>query len=137
MVGKTQNAGWQVGIRKTFSATSDQLWNFIVSTEGMGFMVGESILAENIYKQDRTSKTNIQYKITTMVQNSHLRMQWRQANWEEYSILQIRVYTSGKNKAVLAIHQEKLGDENTRAFMKKYWQEKMDFISENLQNRQE
>lgn len=135
MIGKTKNAGWQVGIRKTIPLTSDQLWNFITGNQGMQIIIGDTISATNSYNQDRISEKEIQYKITTIVQNSHLRMQWRLPDWKEYSILQIRVYSTGQNKAVLAIHQEKLVNGNTRAVMKKYWQEKIDNIVKAIRNK--
>ncbi len=129
MIGKTENSGWQVGVRKTLNIPSKKLWRFIVSERGMSIIAGDPIKAETAVAQKRESREKIEYMITTLTKMSHLRMEWKFPDWEGNSILQIRVIDSGDNKSVLAFHQEKLADESTRKKMKEYWQEKIELIS--------
>ena len=130
MIGKTEKSGWQVGVRKTIQIPVSSLWNLITQPQILKIFTGDSKIVDDILNLDMLSESGIHYKITTFVPSSHIRMKWRFADWEKYSILQIRTIDAGESKSVLAVHQEKLKDQNTRLEMKEYWHQKIEYLLE-------
>ncbi len=49
------------------------------------------------------------------------------------STVQIRVIGRGRNKTTISFHQEKLTDSKQRAEMKKYWKEKIEKITSEME----
>ena len=129
VTGQTADAGFQVGVSKTLPVSAEKIWDFLTSPAGFGIVTGEIIDPKKIREAERTGKTGIQYKITTLKPCSHLRMRWRLPDWKDYSILQVRVSEKGNGKTVLIFHQEKLADSVMQKEMKRYWKEQFTKLS--------
>lgn len=129
-IGLTKDAGFQIGVRKSLPVGVAQLWAFLLSKDGVGLWFGE-ITEELPFQAPFSSREGADGIITTLKENSHLRMKWKKPDWEHFSMLQIRVIPAG-DKATLSFHQDQLPDENQRAQMKKYWTEVIRKISQRI-----
>jgi len=118
-VGQTKDAGFQIGVRKTFAVDRDKLWAFVLSKKGVELWFG-NVAVDLPYHTPFNSKEGMEGLITTLQEGSHLRMKWKKPDWEHFSMLQIRVIPAG-DKAALSFHQDHLTDENQRAEMKAHW----------------
>ncbi len=106
ITGKTKDAGFQVGARKTFSIPLEEAWNFITS-EGLSIWLGNM--------HNRPLKPGLTYfldngcygEIRVFSTQSHLRLTWQPPNWPRPSTIQVRVIPNGA-KTVIAFHQEHL-----------------------------
>ena len=118
--GKTKDAGYQAGVRKTFAITAQETWEFLFSKEGLKIWLGDFNPAELTIERPITTAL-CDLKLTTFRQGSHLRMQWRKKQWTNTSILQMRIIPSGQ-KTTISFHQEKLADIAQRQEMIEHWQ---------------
>lgn len=126
VTGQTQDSGFQVGISKTLPIRKEALWDIITSPKGFALIVGDETDAKNAINQNQTSKTGIEYRITTYEAYSHMRMQWRLPEWMDYSILQVRVIEQRSGNAALTFHQEKMASKKIREEMRQYWKDRFD-----------
>ncbi|WOK08256.1 SRPBCC domain-containing protein [Imperialibacter roseus] len=127
-VGQTKDAGFQIGVRKTFAVDRDTLWAFVLSKKGVRLWFGD-VAAELPYHEPFRSDEGMEGLITTLQEGSHLRMKWKKPDWEHFSMLQIRVIPAA-DKATLSFHQDHLTDENQRAEMKANWTSIMEKVGD-------
>ena len=119
-VGQTKDAGFQIGVRKTFNVPVEAGWDFLLSEAGVSIWLGEinpeSLELGKPYK----TREGIEGKIRVLKPYSHIRLTWKPKHWTNTSVLQIRVIPS-KSKTTVSFHQDKLLDSRQRGEMKKYW----------------
>lgn len=121
-VGLTRDAGWQFGLRKTFSVKSSAMWDFLFS-ERLGLWLGE--ISDGLEEgRDYRTADGITGGVRVFKPYSHIRMDWRNVGWNNTSILQVRVMENA-DKCTVSFHQERLRNERQRIEMKKYWNERM------------
>jgi uncharacterized protein YndB with AHSA1/START domain len=122
VVGQTKAAGFQIGVRKTFPVAVEAAWNFLFSEAGLSTWLGK-ISVEN-FELGKPYKTEeeIEGKVNVIKPGSHIRLSWKPKHWTNTSALQIRVIPS-KEKTTISFHQDKLLDSQQRDEMKKYWDE--------------
>lgn len=129
MIGKTKDVGFQFGIRKTISASTEKVWDFLLSENGLKIWLGELRNKLELKKEFET-KDGITGLLRVSKPNSHIRLNWKPKTWENMSTVQVRVI-GNKNKTAIAIHQEKLLNSEQRNEMRAYWTE----IIEELTNK--
>jgi hypothetical protein len=126
--GKTKDAGYQFGIRKSFPVTNEQAWKFMFSRKGIHIWLGRP---DTYSFQEGTrvrTAEGIEGTIKVFTIFSHIRMTWKKPEWNNFSRLQIRVIP-GKGKTTISIHQEMLNGSAQRAEMKNYWSDIMGELS--------
>ncbi len=123
MIGKTKDVGFQFGIRKTIPVSTEKVWDFLFSDNGLKIWLGK-LNTELELKKEFETENGITGFVRVFNPNSHIRLNWKPKNWENMSTVQIRVI-GDENKTTIAIHQEKLLNSEQRAEMKKYWTEIM------------
>jgi hypothetical protein len=121
LIGQTKDVGFQIGIRRTFSISSDKAWDLLFSHNGLKIWLGELISGDFSVNQDYRTKEGISGCIKVFKSFSHIRLTWKKNEWQNVSMLQIRTIVS-KSGTTISFHQEKLIDNNQRAEMKKHWE---------------
>ncbi|HEX8279042.1 MAG TPA: SRPBCC domain-containing protein [Segetibacter sp.] len=133
VVGQTKDAGFQIGVRKTFAVPAETVWNFLFSEKGLSTWLGKTSLENfelgKIYKTEE----EIEGKVNIFKLNSHIRLTWKPKHWTNTSALQIRVIPSNE-KTTISFHQDKLLDSKQRDEMKKYWDEVIEKIENEILN---
>jgi len=122
-LGKTQDAGFQFGIRRTVPVPVEKAWDFLFSEEGVKIWLGKLRTTFELGRELETEE-GISGRVRVWKPLSHIRMSWKPKAWEHASTLQIRIIGT-KKKSVIAIHQEKLLNAAQREEMKQYWTEVM------------
>ena len=131
-VGKTKDLGFQFGIRKTIPVSTEKIWDFLFSENGLKIWLGK-LNTELELKKEFKTENGISGLVRVFKPNSHIRLNWKPKNWENMSTVQIRVI-GDDNKTTIAIHQEKLLNSEQRNEMKKYWTEIMDKLTSKMNN---
>lgn len=131
VVGQTQGAGFQIGVRKTFAVPAETVWNFLFSKKGLSTWLGKITLEDFELGKRYKTEEEIEGKVNVFKQNSHIRLSWKQKHWTNTSALQIRVIPS-KEKTTLSFHQDKLLHSNQQVEMKKYWDEVIEKIENEI-----
>jgi uncharacterized protein YndB with AHSA1/START domain len=133
-VGLTMDAGWQVGIRRTFPIKAHDAWEFLLSPEGMALWLGKVKAMEWAVGKSFKTSSGIEGTINTFKPNSHMRMSWRKKGWDHFSMLQPRIM-KGVGRSVISFHHDRLTDAEQRAEMKVYWSEVMDKLESVITNK--
>ena len=129
-VGKTKDAGYQFGIRRTFPHPADKIWDFLFSESGLQIWLGELRTPLELKKAYKT-EDGIEGVVRVFKPNSHIRLTWKKPGWENHSTVQVRLIDKGE-KSTVAFHQEKLQDADQRAEMKEYWNSRMQQFKDEL-----
>jgi len=129
-VGKTKDVGFQFGIRKTFSVSTEKVWDFLFSENGLKIWLGK-LKSELEIKKEYETENGTKGLVRVFKPNSHIRLNWKPKNWENMSTIQIRVI-GNQEKTTVAIHQEKLLNSKQRSEMKEYWNKIMKKIETEL-----
>jgi len=130
MVGQTKDVGFQFGIRKTFSVSTERVWDFLFSKNGINIWLGKLKSELEINKEYET-ENGTKGLVRVYKPNSHIRLNWKLKNWKNMSTIQIRVI-GNQEKTTIAIHQEKLLNSEQRAEMKEYWNEIINEIADEM-----
>ncbi|MBD3276113.1 MAG: ATPase [Candidatus Marinimicrobia bacterium] len=133
-IGKTKDAGYQFGIRRTFSHRADTMWDFLFSESGLQIWLGELQTRFEIKKEYKTDD-GVEGVVRVFKPYSHTRLTWKKPGWENHSTVQVRVIDKGE-KSVVSFHQEKLLNPDQRSEMKKYWSSRMQEIIDELSENQ-
>lgn len=117
VVGKTADAGFEVGVQKVIYAPQGKLWQFINSPRG-----------KRIWQKDAL------VKVRTKKEGERLRMSYTRRDWKDESVLQITLMSNPKtpNKTNLNFHQEKLKNSRQRNVMRKHWREVLEQIEKSI-----
>lgn len=129
-VGLTKDVGWQFGLRKAFACSQESLWDFMFSSKGLAIWLGElsdELEVKKLYK----TLDGIEGLVRVFIPYSHIRMDWKRIDGDNFSRLQVRVM-GNENTATISFHHEKLLDKGQREEMKLYWNGKMHVIGEAL-----
>jgi hypothetical protein len=132
--GLTKDAGWQFGLRRTFSYPRAALWDLLFSERGLSVWLGR-LTSPLALRQAYATEEGIEGMLRVFTPYSHIRMSWKPSHWENASRLQIRVMGDEK-KVKLSFHQEKLADAGQREEMKAWWNAKMQALESLLAGEQ-
>ncbi len=122
VVGQTRDAGFQIGVRKTVAVPVETAWNFLFSEKGLSTWLGKIGVENFELGKPYQTEEEIEGRVNVFKANSHIRLTWKPKHWTNTSALQIRVIPS-KEKTTVSFHQDKLMDSKQRDEMKKYWEE--------------
>jgi hypothetical protein len=133
ITGLTKDSGFQLGVRKTIEGNQVDVWNFLISSQGIRLWLGP-IEPERLAPRKPFSLNNgVEGEITVLKLQSHLRMKWKKKSWKNISRLQLRVIPYGRDKTTISFHQEKLSDPEQRETMKKHWKKVVSELGDKLQ----
>jgi uncharacterized protein YndB with AHSA1/START domain len=117
-VGRTKDAGWEVGVRTTVGAPLPVVWQFLLGA-GLPIWLGEGEL--------RTSKgfqyamaDGVRGEVRTYTDGTKLRMTWRPDDWPHDTVLQLTVKEAATGTTI-GIHHEQLADRDERRMMLGHW----------------
>lgn len=122
-VGLTASVGYQVGVRRTFPLSREQIWDMLTSAEGMKLWLGDVTPFDVQAGASFQSRDGLHGELRIVKPYAQIRMAWQKQNWNKPSTLQIRLIEGGAGNTTVSFHQEKLQDAMTRAEMKEYWDE--------------
>ncbi|WP_028593089.1 SRPBCC family protein [Paenibacillus assamensis] len=122
-IGLTASSGYQVGIRRTFSVQPEQMWNVLLSKQGLNVWLGpiESLVAEAGEQYHCENGTKGELRVVKPLQQ--LRLTWQPHAWHTPSTLQIRLISNKNGTTTISFHQEKLEDVHRREEMKLHWEQ--------------
>ncbi|MBP1994462.1 SRPBCC domain-containing protein [Paenibacillus eucommiae] len=127
-VGQTAAVGFQIGVRRTADVSKEQIWNYMLSPDGLKLWIGVlpslPLQAGSQYK----SEDGTFGRLGVIKPYEKLRMTWQRKDWDKPSALQIYLLTTKTKKTTISFHQEKLDDLYMREVMKLHWEEVLDKI---------
>ncbi|WP_435921526.1 SRPBCC family protein [Paenibacillus sp. DYY-L-2] len=127
-VGKTKSVGYQVGVRRTFPARVEHVWQMLMSREGIEIWLGKISSYDISVGTEYHTSSGISGKIRVVNENQNVRLTWKKEHWENASTLQIRTIEQINDKCTISFHQENLPSAEDREDMKAKWEEVLDLL---------
>ena len=127
--GLTEDAGWELGVRRTVPLPAPDVWDYLVGP-GRRRWLGDTELGTA--KGDRyTTADGIEGEVRSFTEGERVRITWKPADWQHDSTLQLTVRPAASGTTI-GIHQERLADEPERERMLAHWTAVMEKIVEDL-----
>ncbi len=119
-VGKTNDQGWEIGVRRTFAVSVDQAWEALMTQPGLEIWFGND--PDVRFEKDAQFSTldGTTGCIVSVKDGELLRLRWQPQGWTEPSTLQLRLIPAD-GKTTISIHHERLVDAAQREAMQKHW----------------
>ena len=133
IIGQTKDAGFQIGVRKTFAVPVELAWEFLFSSKGLSTWLGKLTIEDFELGKPYKTKEGIEGEVNVFKPYSHIRLTWKPKDWTNTSSLQIRVIDS-KGKSTISFHQDRLLSSKQRDEMKTYWSKVIEKINSELAN---
>ena len=119
-IGKTADAGYQIGVRRTLAAPEERVWAVLLSPEGLRIWLGGVTPLEAGSRFSFANGTRGEIRVYR--EWSHVRLTWHPAHLPAPSVVQVRVIPA-RTGTTLSFHQEQLGGPEERAAAKIHWEQ--------------
>lgn len=121
-VGRTRDAGWQIGVSKTIDRPVEDVWSFITSPAGVAIWLGEGVTVLSEPGAGYETTSGVQGEMRSFRELDRVRLTWQPANWQHETTLQLTVQSAGEGRTRLGVHQERLADAAEREQQRRHWQ---------------
>lgn len=121
-VGRTRDAGWQIGVSKTVDRPVDEVWDFVTSAAGVAIWLGEDVTVMPERGAGYETSAGVRGETRGYRELDRIRLTWQPSDWTHDTTLQLTVSKVGAGKSRLVIHQERLVDAAEREQQRLHWQ---------------
>lgn len=121
-VGRTRDAGWQIGVSKTINRPVGEVWDFITSPEGIAIWLGDGVTVLSDRGAGYETATGVRGETRSFRELDRVRLTWQPPDWTHDTTLQLTVSSAGEGRARLVVHQERLADATEREQQRRHWQ---------------
>ena len=118
-VGRTKDAGWEVGVRTTVAAPLDDVWSFLVG-HGLPVWLGEIETLPHEAGSAYATADGVAGTIRSYHENLRIRLTWQPNDWPHDSTVQVTVRQSATGTTI-AVHHDRLADREERRLMLGHW----------------
>jgi uncharacterized protein YndB with AHSA1/START domain len=106
-VGKTKDAGWQIGVSITVGRPATEVWSRLTSPDGLAIWLGSGVeLAGSAHQRYETS-TGTTGEVRSHRPHDRIRLTWKPSDWDHDTTPQITLDDRGDRTGV-RFHQERL-----------------------------
>ncbi|MFH5227495.1 SRPBCC domain-containing protein [Antrihabitans spumae] len=123
-VGKTKDAGWEIGVSKTLGFGVDEVWSVLVGEPGV--WLGDGALVPTVKGEQWQADDGTVGELRSRREHDRIRLTWRRVDWREDSIVQVALKATSPQKTVVRFHQERMVDGSLREQQRKHWQAAME-----------
>jgi uncharacterized protein YndB with AHSA1/START domain len=120
-VGRTRDAGWQIGVSRTIDRPVGEVWDFITSPAGVAIWLGEGVTVLSERGAGYETTAGVHGETRSFRELDRVRLTWWPPNWTHDTTLQLTVRPTGKGRTVLGVHQERLADAVEREQQREHW----------------
>jgi uncharacterized protein YndB with AHSA1/START domain len=131
-VGRTRDAGWEIGVSKTIDRPAEKVWSFITSPAGIAIWLGEGVTVVPERGAGYETRAGVQGETRGFRERDRIRLTWQPPDWTHDTTLQLAVRSAGAGRAMLVIHQERLADAAERERQRRHWQDVITALVEAL-----
>lgn len=120
-VGRTRDAGWQIGVSKTVDRPVEVVWSFLTSPEGVAIWLGEGVTLLSEPGAGYETTSGVRGETRSFRELDRVRLTWQPRDWAHDTTLQLTVRSAGEGRARLVVHQERLADAAEREQQRRHW----------------
>jgi uncharacterized protein YndB with AHSA1/START domain len=127
-VGKTADAGWQIGVSKTVPYPLAEVWEFLSGRDGVEVWLGPGAELPRKAGETYETESGTAGEVRSFRELDRIRLTWRPKDWDHDSTVQVTVSSSG-TKTTIRFHQEWLSGPDERAEQREYWKDVIERVS--------
>jgi hypothetical protein len=117
---KTKDLGYQVSASKTFKVSTEIMWAYLLSEQGIHTWLGEINVDDFEIQKPLITKAGIEAKLTVFVLDCHLRIKWKPKHFDKPSTVELRV-TNTKGRAKVIFHHTGFYQIEQLEELRSYW----------------
>ncbi len=129
VVGRTESAGFEIGVQKTLPLTPAQAWDLLTQPEGLALWLGTVPCLRWEKGAAFATAEGTRGEIRSFTPGKHLRLTWQPPHFATPSTLQVSLTPGGK-KTALRFHQENLPSAEAREQMRAHWRDVFQKLAE-------
>lgn len=119
-VGKTKDAGWQIGVSITVHRPGPEVWDWIVGPEGLATWLGEGVEFSGSKGELYEAADGTHGELRSYRPLDRIRLTWQPSGWAHDSTVQVAIDDRG-DRTRIVFHQERLADADERARQRDHW----------------
>lgn len=129
-VGETADAGFQVGVQRSLPIGVEELWELLLSTEGLGLWLGVQQLPCQRGQTYQGADGTVG-EVRTFKAPQRLRLTWQPPHLERPTTLQLTLACprNTRTRTTLRFHHERLADREQRERMRTHWRAVLDTLA--------
>jgi len=129
-VGKTKDAGWQIGVSRAFPCTVEQAWALLTSEAGLATWLGVGAVLQPVRGAPYTTTDGTTGEVRSFRPHDRIRLTWQPPGWPHDSTVQVAL-SAGARSTTVRFHQERLASGTEREHQREHWRAVLDQL-ENL-----
>lgn len=133
-VGKTKDAGWQIGVSLTVHRPAVEVWDWLVSREGLATWLGEGVAFDGIKGEHYETANGTHGELRSYRPLDRIRLTWQPPDWHHDSTVQIAIDDKG-DRTRIVFHQERLTDAEERTKQRAHWKSVSTEVASHLGER--
>lgn len=118
--GLTKDAGWQIGVSRTVNLPLDDVWEFMISPEGVAIWLGEGAELPTGRGTPITAADGSTGELRSLRPLDRARLTWQPTGWDHETTLQFTV-SGGETSTVIRFHQDHMASEAERNRQRDHW----------------
>ena len=134
--GLTKDAGWEIGVSRTFACDLDHAWTVLTSRPGVERWLGHGVLLPREKGGTYETAEGVTGEVRSFRPLDRLRLTHQAPGQAQSSIVQIALNERrGKHgpKTAVTFHQERLTSASAREAQRAHWQAVMDELAPDLE----
>jgi uncharacterized protein YndB with AHSA1/START domain len=132
-VGKTKDAGWQIGVSRTVDVSVEDVWNLLGSDRGTRIWLGSGAKLPERPGQTYETADGTRGELRSRRERDRIRLTWQPQDWDHDTTIQITLEPKGE-RTVIRFHQERLADERERDRQRTHWRQVADDLEAAIGN---
>lgn len=133
-VGRTKDAGWQIGVSRTIDHPLDEVWDLLTSPSGTRLWLGDDVQLDAPPGTAYQTNDGTRGETRSFRPHEKVRLTWQPPGSNHETTVQIAVSAQGTNRARITIHQERMTSAAERERQRAHWRLTMDRIVAALGN---
>lgn len=130
-VGKTRDAGWQIGVSRTIAVDLDTAWEYLTSDAGLGVWLGPGVATPLRKGQVYETGDGTTGEIRSLRDRDRIRLTWQPVDRPDHATVQIALAPAATGCTV-RFHTERLYDGQEREAMRTHWKAIAETIEKEL-----
>jgi uncharacterized protein YndB with AHSA1/START domain len=129
--GLTKDAGWEIGVSRTFPVPLEHAWDFLTSPAGARLWLGDGATVPTEKGEPIVSAAGGEGELRSLRRKDRVRLRWKAPGWDHETVVQIAV-RGDETKTSIRFHQEWLANAEEREQQRAHWSSVLDQVEKAL-----
>lgn len=130
-VGKTRDAGWEIGVSRTVHRDPDEVWALLTSPAGVAAWLGGGVTFPAERGDPYETDDGTVGEVRSYRPDDRVRLTWQPPSWSHDSTVQVAIRPTATGTTI-RFHQERLADATEREAQRAHWAAVLDRLTAQL-----